>query len=310
MEQNLLVIVGPTAVGKTALSIQLAKRFQGEIISGDSMQVYKKMDIGTAKATERERAEVPHHLIDIIPPDVSFSVQEFQKLARQTIQEIQFRNHLPILVGGTGLYIEAVTYDYQVPPVGQDSALRKKYQTIADEQGNEVLYQHLVKIDPITAKRLHPNDMKRVIRALEVYHISGKPLSAFAHEKRPYYDSMLWIGLTMPRDLLYKQINERVDRMIAKGLVEEVERLQKRGYDRDLTSMQAIGYKEILSYLKGEISFADSVNLIKQGTRKYAKRQFSWFKRMRNIHWFDVTKNEVFEEIQQFVAGKFIQDRE
>lgn len=306
MEQNLLVIVGPTAVGKTELSIQLAKRFQGEIISCDSMQIYKGMDIGTAKATAEERAEVPHHLIDIVSPDVSFSVQAFQQLARQTIHDVQARERLPILVGGTGLYIEAVTYDYRVPPVKQDAKLRQKYHALAEQQGNDALYQRLVKVDPITAQRLHPNDRKRVIRALEVYHLSGKPFSAYVQAKRAYYDSMVWIGLTMPRDQLYARINERVDHMISKGLVEEVKRLQEKGYDLNLTSMQAIGYKEILSYLKGEISFAEAIHLIKRGTRKYAKRQFSWFKRMRNIHWFDMTKNEVFEEIQQFVAGKFI----
>lgn len=311
MKQHLLVIVGPTAVGKTALSIRLAKRFHGEIISCDSMQVYQGMDIGTAKATEEERAEVPHHLIDIIPPDVAFSVQEFQRLARQKIQEVHSRKHLPILVGGTGLYIEAVTYDYRVPPAGQDFEIRNQYQRFAEEHGNEALHQKLEEIDPITAKRLHPNDVKRVIRALEVYHLTKKPFSSFEQaEKRPYYNSMLWIGLTMPREILYQRINERVDRMLEEGFIEEVKKLYKKGYDTHLTSMQAIGYKEILSYLKGEISFTDSVELIKQGTRKYAKRQFSWFKRLRNIHWFDMTKDKVYEEIQQFVAGKFIQDRE
>lgn len=310
MEQKILVIVGPTAVGKTSLSIRLAKRFNGEIISCDSMQVYQGMDIGTAKATKQERREVPHHLIDIISPDTPFSVRAFQRLARQKIFEVQSRQCLPILVGGTGLYIEAVTYDYQVPPVKQNKELREKYQKIVEEQGRQVLYEKLKRVDPITAKRLHPNDVKRVIRALEVYQVSGKPFSSFSQTKRAYYPSMLWIGLTMPRELLYKRINLRVDQMIEDGLVEEVKRLQEKGFDQELTSMQAIGYKEILSYLKGEISLEEAIRLIKRGTRKYAKRQFSWFKRMPNIHWFDVTKNEVYEEIQQFVAGKFIQVRE
>ena len=310
MEQKILVIVGPTAVGKTSLSIRLAKEFRGEVISCDSMQVYQGMDIGTAKASMEERMEVPHHLIDIVSPNTSFSVQAFQQLAREKIREVHARNRLPILVGGTGLYIEAVTYDYQVPPVKQDVKLRQKYQTLAKEQGNQVIYEELRRIDPITANRLHPNDVKRVIRALEVYYRTGKPLSAFSQTKKPFYASMIWIGLTMPRSLLYERINQRVDQMIQDGLVEEVRKLQEKGYDEELTSMQAIGYKEILSYLKGEISLDESIRLIKRGTRKYAKRQFSWFNRMPNIHWFDVTKNEVYKEIQQFVAGKFIQDRE
>lgn len=310
MKQQILVIVGPTAVGKTSLSIRLAKDFQGEIISCDSMQVYQGMDIGTAKVTKKERMKVPHHLIDILPPDATFSVRQFQRLARETIREVQARNRLPILVGGTGLYVEAVTYDYQVPPVKQDAVFRRKYQRIAEEEGNEVLYEELKQVDPVTANRLHPNDRKRVIRALEVYYGSGQPFSAFSQAKKPYYPCMLWVGLTMPRKLLYERINRRVDQMIEAGLIEEVKRLQKKGYNQELTSMQAIGYKEILSYLKGEISLDESIQRIKRGTRKYAKRQFSWFKRLSNIHWFDVTKNEVYKEIQQFVAGKFIQDRE
>lgn len=310
MNRNLLVIVGPTAVGKTALSLHLAKQFQGEIISGDSMQVYRGMDIGTAKATAEERAKVPHHLLDLLSPDEAFSVQEFQQLARQTIAEIWHRDHLPILVGGTGLYIEAATYDYQVPPVKENKSLREQLQKLVTQEGNQSLFQKLRAVDPVTADRLHPNDVKRVIRALEVYQATGKPFSAFKQEPKPLYENMLWVGLTMPREQLYQRINQRVDQMLEQGLVEEVKMLRAQGYHSQLTSMQAIGYKEILSYLEGEITLEEAIHLIKKGSRRYAKRQFSWFRRIRNIHWFNVTKNEVSKEIQQFVAGKFIMNRE
>lgn len=310
MNQPLLIIVGPTAVGKTSLSIYLAKQFQGEIVSGDSMQIYRGMDIGTAKATRSERAEIPHHLIDLFSPAQSFSVEMYQRIARQKIQDIHSRGKLPILVGGTGLYIEAVTFNYQVPPASQDPSLRRTFKEVAQKEGNQVLHQRLAQVDPKSAERIHPNDRKRLIRALEVYELTGKPFSAYRQKKQPYYDQMLWIGLTMPRDQLYERINQRVDQMIEQGFVEEVKTLKNKGYHTNLTSMQAIGYKEILSYLEGECSFEEAVGLIKRATRKYAKRQFTWFRKNSDIHWFDMTKNEVYKEIQQFVAGKFIIGRE
>jgi tRNA dimethylallyltransferase len=301
--------VGPTAVGKTALSLALAKEFDGEIISGDSMQVYRGMDIGTAKVSPEERREVPHHLIDIIDPDTPFSVQEFQQLAREKIAEISRRGHLPILVGGTGLYIEAVTHEYDMPHVPENPELRAKLKRFAETEGKERLHGRLALADPVAAAKLHPNDVRRIIRALEVYYVTGKPISEMKGKGNSPYDS-LWIGLTMPRELLYERINERVDRMVAQGLVDEVKKLKERGYHLGLTSMQAIGYKEIISYLNGEMTLEQAISLIKKGTRKYAKRQLSWFRRLSEIHWFDVTRPECFQEIRQLVAGKFHLSRE
>ncbi|MBH8598333.1 tRNA (adenosine(37)-N6)-dimethylallyltransferase MiaA [Thermoactinomyces sp. CICC 10523] len=309
MKQELLVIVGPTAVGKTDLSLTLAKMFDGEIISGDSMQVYKGMDIGTAKASPEEQRAAPHHMIDLIDPDVPFSVQEFQKLARQKIAEIHARGHLPMLVGGTGLYIEAVTHDYELPHVPENPDLREELRNLAESKGNEYLHSRLGEVDPDAAAKLHPNDLRRIIRALEVYEVTGKPFSSLKGKGTSPFDA-LWIGLTMPRELLYERINRRVDQMIEAGLVEEVKRLKERGYHLGLTSMQAIGYKEIISYLNGDITLAEAVDSIKKGTRKYAKRQLSWFRRLKEIHWFDVTEPQCLREIQQLVAGKFHLPRE
>jgi tRNA dimethylallyltransferase len=309
VKQELLVIVGPTAVGKTALSLDLAKTFDGEIISGDSMQVYRDMDIGTAKVSLEEQKEVPHHMIDLIDPDTPFSVQEFQKLARQKIAEISARGRLPMLVGGTGLYIEAVTHDYDLPHVPENPGLRDELRSLAESKGNEYLYRRLSEVDPNAAAKLHPNDLRRIIRALEVYYVTGKPFSSLKGKGTSPYDA-LWIGLTMPRELLYERINRRVDQMIKDGLVEEVKRLKERGYHLGLTSMQAIGYKEIMSYLNGEMTLDEAVHSIKKGTRKYAKRQLSWFRRLKEIHWFDVTEPQCLGEIRKLVAGKFHLPRE
>lgn len=306
---DLLIITGPTAVGKTELSLQLAEMFHGEIISGDSMQVYEGMDVGTAKASPAERARVPHHLIDIVQPDVSFSVQEFQHLVREKIAEIDGRQHLPMLVGGTGLYVEAIAHGYEMPQVGESPEIRERWQTFAEQEGNLALHQKLREVDPVTAERLHPNDQRRLIRALEVYELTGHP---FSQSKRkvdsPY--NLLWIGLTMPRDLLYERINQRVDQMFAEGLVEEVKKLRAKGYQRGLTSMQAIGYKEIMSYLDGEITFEYARDWIKQGTRNFAKRQLSWFRRLPEIEWFDMMDEGAVGEIRERVAGKFLRSRE
>ncbi|MBA4602351.1 tRNA (adenosine(37)-N6)-dimethylallyltransferase MiaA [Thermoactinomyces mirandus] len=309
MKPKLLVIVGPTAVGKTRLSVWLAKRFHGEIISGDSMQVYRGMDIGTAKIMPGEMEEIPHHLIDIRDPDQLFSVQEYQKLAREKIAEITEREQLPMLVGGTGLYIESVVHDYAMPHVKENMELRKELKEMAQREGKEALHRKLEKVDPVQAHKLHPNDVRRIIRALEVYHVTGKPFSELKRKGTSPYDA-LWIGLTMPRELLYERINRRVDEMIASGLVDEVKQLWNKGYRLHLTSMQAIGYKEIMSYLEGDISFDEAVHLIKLGSRKYAKRQLSWFRRLSEIHWFDITNAESFQEIELLIAGKFHLARE
>jgi tRNA dimethylallyltransferase len=306
MHPHLLVIVGPTAVGKTALSLQLAAQFQGEILSGDSMQVYRQMDIGTAKASPAERARIPHHLIDIIDPDTPFSVQQ---LAQAKIEEIHLRCHLPILVGGTGLYVESITHRYVLPHVPEKAEIRKRWQAYAQTHGKEALHAQLHQVDPLSARRLHPHDQRRIIRALEVTEITGIPFSQLKRRAVSPY-RLLWIGLTMPRELLYERINQRVDEMIAAGLVAEVTSLREKGFHSGLTAMQAIGYKEMMSYLEGEISLLEAIAWIKKRTRHFAKRQLAWFRRLPEINWFDVTEEGVFAEIARWVAGKFSCDGE
>ncbi|WP_147635396.1 tRNA (adenosine(37)-N6)-dimethylallyltransferase MiaA [Risungbinella massiliensis] len=308
-KQPVVLIVGPTAVGKTALSLTIAEQFKGEIISGDSMQVYRGMDIGTAKATPEERSTVPHHLIDILDPSEPFSVQLFQKLARHEIDQIASRGHLPIVAGGTGLYVEALVYEYQMPNVTEDPAYRQKWWQFAVDHGAVALHQELHRVDPASAVRIHPNDTKRIIRAMEVTEKTGIPFSELTKKGESRYDA-LWIGLTMPRDQLYERINKRVDLMIEEGLLEEVKGLREAGYHLPLTSIQAIGYKEIYQYLEGELSLEAAIERIKKGTRNYAKRQLSWFRRMPDIQWFDVTNPNVFTEIPKWMAGKFSQYRE
>lgn len=309
MKPDLLVIVGPTGVGKTALSLELAQAFHGEIISGDSMQVYRGMDIGTAKASSQEQALVPHHLIDLLQPDESFSVQQYQTIARQKIMEIHQRHHLPIVVGGTGLYIESVVFEYQMAKVTENPALRQQLTQLASKYGNEFLHQRLQHVDPITAKKLHPNDLRRIIRALEVFELTGQPLSEQQQRNTSPFEA-LWIGLTMPRAQLYDQINHRVDQMLRMGLENEVRQLLASEQFEQHTASQAIGYKEMIQYIKGYISFEEAVQDIKQGSRRYAKRQLSWFRRIPEIHWFDKTDVHAFIEINHLVAGKFPSYRE
>jgi tRNA dimethylallyltransferase len=308
-KENLVVIVGPTAVGKTALSLDLARRYGGEIISGDSMQVYRGMDIGTAKATPEERALVPHHLLDIIDPDEDYSVALFQSMAKQLISDINRRNRLPMIVGGTGLYIEAVTHQFHFAEADQDQELRERLQKIAEFEGVESLHRRLAEVDPITAERLHPNDVKRVIRALEIYHLTGRTMAEFQHRAGVSPYRLLMIGLTMDRDKLYERINRRVDRMMEAGLVEEVRKLLDDGFSPRSTAMQGLGYKELVPYLYGEISLEEAVEQIKKRTRNFAKRQLSWFRRMKEIHWFDMTEEEnlprVLAAIDEYMQETF-----
>ncbi|MGZ9584140.1 tRNA (adenosine(37)-N6)-dimethylallyltransferase MiaA [Paenibacillus marinisediminis] len=305
----LLVLVGPTAVGKTKLSLELAHRFHAEIISGDSMQVYRQMDIGTAKLAPEERAGIPHHMMDIHSPDESFSVAEFQERAKWLIEDITERGKLPFIVGGTGLYVESLCYGFEFSEQGSDEAFRQEMAEYAVENGNEALHQRLVAIDPETAGRLHANDVRRVIRALEVYHMTGQTMSDQLKDqlREPQYRLCI-IGLTMDRQLLYNRIEERIDEMLAQGLVQEVQNLLAQGYDRKLVSMQGLGYKEIAAYLEGEMSYEAAVVLLKRDTRHFAKRQLSWFRRMKDIHWFDVTDPSCYEqqllEISGLIAGK------
>jgi tRNA dimethylallyltransferase len=308
---KLLVLVGPTAVGKTKLSLHLALQYDCEIISGDSMQVYRGMDIGTAKATEEERRLVPHHLIDIHDPDYPFSVAEFQERARQLIVELNTRGKLPFIVGGTGLYVESVCYGYEFSKGGMDERFREQLREYALTHGEEALHQRLRTVDPETASRLHPNDQRRVIRALEIYHLTGKTMSEhLAGQKKQSPYELCIIGLTMERDLLYKRIEDRVDDMLEQGLVSEVQGLLDQGYSSDLVSMQGLGYKEIAGYLEGKYSLDEAVFLLKRNTRRFAKRQLSWFRHMKDIEWVDVTDQENFSDhlkaIHAIIARKLI----
>ncbi|MEC0239485.1 tRNA (adenosine(37)-N6)-dimethylallyltransferase MiaA [Paenibacillus dokdonensis] len=312
---KLLVLVGPTAVGKTKLSIELAKELNCEVISGDSMQVYREMDIGTAKINQDEMQGIPHHLIDIHSPDEPYSVAEFQEQSHQLIQEIHARGKLPFIVGGTGLYVESVCYDYQFAQVGEDKAFRDEQAAFAVEQGAEALHAKLKAVDPVSAEKLHPNDQRRIIRALEIYHLTGVALSAQLEgqtRESPY--QLCLVGLTMDRQMLYKRIEARIDEMLTQGLVEEVSSLLEKGYGTDLVSMQGLGYKQIISYLQGRESLDEAVMILKRDTRRFAKRQLSWFRHMKDISWVDVTEPVNFSaklaEIRDIIAGKFLSNLE
>ncbi|MBY0099294.1 tRNA (adenosine(37)-N6)-dimethylallyltransferase MiaA [Mesobacillus maritimus] len=308
-KEKLFVLIGPTAVGKTKLSIELARRFNGEIISGDSMQIYKGMDIGTAKITEEEMEGIPHHLIDIKDPDEPFSVAEFQELVRGKITEISSRKKLPMIVGGTGLYIQSVLYDYQFTEAASDHEFRMKLEQLAEEKGNLELHQRLKKVDPESAERIHPNNLRRVIRALEVYHCTGKTMTAYQQEQQPelLYDTCL-VGLTMEREVLYNRINKRVDLMMEQGLVEEVKDLYDRGI-RDCQSIQAIGYKELYEYFDGRVTLQEAVENLKQNSRRYSKRQLTWFRNKMDVEWFEIlsmanANEKKFAEISNYIEGK------
>jgi tRNA dimethylallyltransferase len=306
--QKLLVIIGPTAVGKTKLSIELAKQFNGEIISGDSMQIYRGMDIGTAKITIDEMEGIVHHLIDIKEPNESFSVAEFQQLVRAKIREIASRGKLPIIVGGTGLYIQSVIYDYQFSEAPADEEFRLQLEEKAKLIGNEALHQELTVVDPESAAQIHPNNVRRVIRALEIYHCTGKMMSEYQKEQQPdlLYNTAI-IGLTMERDLLYQRINTRVDIMVKEGLINEVSALHKQAL-RECQSIQAIGYKEIYDFFDGKVTLDNAIENLKQNSRRYAKRQLTWFRNKMEVDWFDMTDvdnlSKKITEISHYVEGK------
>ncbi|WP_010093281.1 tRNA (adenosine(37)-N6)-dimethylallyltransferase MiaA [Ornithinibacillus scapharcae] len=306
MKQKVIAIVGPTAVGKTKLSIEIAKAYNGEIISGDSMQVYKGMDIGTAKIKKEEMHGVPHHMIDIKNPDEDFSVADFQHSVQKYIKEIASRDRLPIIVGGSGLYIQAVLKDYNFSSEKRDDALTKKLEKEMDTYGIKVLYDRLQKVDPIQADKIHPNNYRRVIRALEVYEKTGLTLSEFQAQQQgaSHYDSLL-IGLEMDRPLLYERINQRIDVMIEEGLLSEVKQLMDNGYE-NYQSMKAIGYKELVPYFHGETTLEEAVEILKRNSRRYAKRQYTWFKNKMEVNWYKITPltiNEKFNDILLDLAG-------
>ena len=291
MKPRILALVGPTGSGKTQTAIRICQALDAEIVSMDSMQIYRSMDIGTAKPTPQERAAAPHHMIDVAEPDQLFTVSMYREMAMCAIDDILARGRLPLLVGGTGLYLQAISYELSLGERGADSAMRQELRQIAQEpDGPRRLHERLKAVDPQSAQKLHPNDVRRVIRALEIYESSGKAKSEQADEARqegPYH--VLVYGLTMPREQMYARINARVDAMVASGLVEEVQRLLARGIEprQEGGAMQAIGYKEIVAALRGEMPMDKAIDLIKQGTRRYAKRQWTWFRRDPRTVWFD-----------------------
>lgn len=288
-EIPLIILTGPTAVGKSKLSVELAKQIGGEIISADSMQVYRGMDIGSAKISQKEMDGVPHFLIDEFDPADEFHVKIFQERAKQYIQEIHKRGHVPILAGGTGFYIQAVLYDIDFTESGTMDAYREELQKIADEKGAGYLHEQLKAIDPESAETIHANNVKRVIRALEFYHQTGKKISEHNETEKgkesPY--RFAYFVLNDERDRLYHNIDLRVDLMLKDGLLEEVKRLQESGCKREWVSMQGLGYKEIIDHLAGEITLDEAVRIIKRDTRHFAKRQLTWFRRERDVLWIN-----------------------
>ncbi len=299
------IILGPTAAGKTELSIKLAKKFDAEIISADSMQVYKDMDIGTAKVTVDIQNTIPHHMIDILTPDGDFSVADYQKKVDKLIPNIYSRNKLPLLVGGTGLYIKALIEGFLLPEMDNDPDLRKKLRKQAREKGNKYVHNKLAKIDPQLAKKLHPNDLRRVIRGIEIYKQTAKTKTYFIEKQSQNPDryKALKIGLYREREELYQRINKRVDNMIEQGLVREVKNLLAN-YELSKTAKQALGYKEIIAYLDGQFDLEEALRRIKRDTRHFAKKQLTWFKRDDSINWFNLsslTEETVYKDCMKLI---------
>lgn len=307
-KKKLIVLTGPTAVGKTKLSIELAKRISGEIISADSMQVYKHMDIGSAKIRPEEMEDIPHFLVDELEPSEEFNVVVFQQKTKQYMEEIYKRGHIPILVGGTGFYIQAVLYDINFSKDDDNHEIREELENLAKEKGAEYLHKELRKIDPASAEAIHANNVKRVIRALEYYKLTGQKISEHNEEQRQNespYDFSYFV-LNDHREPLYERIDKRVDEMVAEGLIEEVQKLKNMGYNRSFVSMQGLGYKEILSYLDGEISLEEAVYILKRDTRHFAKRQITWFKREKEVIWvnkpeFNYDNEKILDFMQEHI---------
>lgn len=299
MKDKLIIIGGPTAVGKTEISIKLAQILNGEIISADSMQIYRDMNIGSAKISYDEMQGIPHHMIDIVDPTEEFSVSEYKLLAKAKIREIISKGKIPIIVGGTGLYIDSLIRNYSYTEGFKDENFRVEMETLALEKGNVFLHSMLKDIDLESYKNIHPNNRKRVIRALEVYKITGKPFSSFKENEGKVleeYDIYYYV-LTMNREKLYERINRRVDVMIENGLLEEVKHLKDKGMTPDMQSMKGIGYKELLYYLNGDISLEKAIDMLKQGTRNYAKRQLTWFRRDSLVEFINKDVYNSEEEI-------------
>lgn len=304
---KLAAIVGPTAIGKTDISLQIAQLLKAEILSCDSMQVYKYMDIGTAKATVDEQKIVKHHLIDIVTPDIDYTVADYQAQAKSIIEELNNNKVLPMLVGGTGLYYQAVVDNYTFYPMETKKEVRDKWSQIINREGLDFAFQYLQSIDKEYASIISNNDQKRIIRAIEVYEITGQPFSSFQKRDKNTYE-LASIGLYMERQELYKRINERVHHMIDNGLIEEVLMLRKNGYDIYLKSMQSLGYLQVCYYLDGFLTKEQMINEIQRETRRFAKRQFTWFNKDKRIAWFEVNektdKAKLAEKISQHIEGQ------
>lgn len=313
-KKNVVILTGPTAVGKTALSIALAKKLNTGIISADSMQVYKYMDIGSAKITPEEMQGVEHDLVDVYEPQEEFHVVRFQQDAKAAMERLWNKNRLPLVVGGTGFYIQALLYDIDFTSEASDPALREKYESIARAEGAPALHARLAAVDPKAAEEIHANNIKRVIRALEFYEKTGTPISLHNERERarssPY--GFAYFVLTDARERLYARIDARVDTMMELGLLDEVKKLRGMGCTRDMVSMQGLGYKEIFGYLDGEYSLAEAVRIIKRDTRHFAKRQLTWFKRERDVIWidksaFDYDKEKILSYILEIIEERGLQ---
>jgi len=307
MKKPLIILTGPTAVGKTKASIALAKAVGGEIISADSMQVYKYMDIGSAKIRPEEMQGVKHYLVDVLEPDEEFHVVKFQQMAKEAMNEIYANGKIPIIVGGTGFYIQAILNDIDFTENNEDSPYRNELELIAKEQGNEILHKMLAEVDPESADSIHANNVKRVIRALEFYKQTGQKISDHNEKERakesPY--NFCYFVLNDERETLYSRIELRIDQMMNEGLVEEVRALKERGYTRDMVSMQGLGYKEILDYLNGLCTLEEAIYILKRDTRHFAKRQLTWFRRERDVIW--IQKNE-FHHDEEAILNRILQD--
>lgn len=300
MKQKLIVVAGPTASGKTRLAIDIAKSVNGEIVNADSMQIYKYMNIGSAKPTLEEQSEAKHHLIDFLEPDEEFSVADYTELAHKVIAEIASRGKIPIMCGGTGLYINSVVNDITFGEIETDYKLREELNELAKQHGSQYLLDILKEFDPVSAQRLHPGNLRRIVRAIEFYRTTGIPISEhqeMTKQKESRYEPLM-LCVKWDREVLYDRINKRVDIMMNDGLLDEVKQLMEMGYTKELNSMKGIGYKEIIDYFEGNMSLEDTVNLIKQSSRRYAKRQLTWFRRDKRIHWLDANEDFLAEGIQ------------
>lgn len=311
MKKPLIILTGPTAVGKTKASIGLAKALNGEIISADSMQVYKYMDIGSAKIRSEEMQGIKHYLIDELEPDEEFHVVRFQQMAKQAMEEIYAKGKVPIVVGGTGFYIQALLYDIDFTENDEDTEYRKELEILVKEKSAEFLHDMLKEVDPASADSIHANNVKRVIRALEFYKLTGQKISEHNEKERakesPY--QFCYFVLNDDRQLLYDRIDLRIDKMLEAGLLEEVSALKNKGYTKDMVSMQGLGYKEILDYLNGECTLEEAIYILKRDTRHFAKRQLTWFRRERDVIWVDKNKYDHDEDKILDVMLSYVEER-